>query len=299
MNATNAARTVLLRFSVTSTLFVYCSTGDPYPAHFVVAVNTQPSWSADGDQIAYCHQDNDGKQQQSSEPREIWVYSFSTDSSVYWAQGTEPAWSPNGSKLAYIGADGHLWVASGPPPSRPSSVATLSGASQPRWSPDGRQLLIRRSTGGDTSSFYIVNADGSGVVSTQVEGVSADFLSDASTLVYAEPGGKRFSTVRWKTMPHLPIFLASVAPGSTQFLCRRPVKGDIGYSRLHEQSLRCWMMSSAGREQHAVSDCAGVFCWSPDGEKIVLEREESGAIDLWVLTLGSNHQDKLLPASES
>ena len=220
MNAATAARHVLLRFSVTTTLFVYCSSGDPFPNHLIIAVNTQPSWCADGDQIAYVHQENNEKQHASKSPQ-IWVYSFSTDASVYWAQGTEPAWSPDGLRLAYIGDDGHLWTRSGPPPSASSRIATLSGASSPRWSPDGRQILIRRSTAGDGSSFYIVNADGTGLVSTQVEGISADFLGDSSTLVYAEPDGKRFYTVRWKTQPHLPVLVTSLGTDSTQFLRTR------------------------------------------------------------------------------
>src|SRR5262245_34290877 len=164
-------RSTLLQLAVSSQLFVHCSTGGFGGSHFVIAVNTEPSWSPDEDRIAYVHQMNSSENgQENSGPHEIWVYSFAADASQYWAQGTEPAWSPDGSLLAYIGGDGHLWVASGPGPTH-TLVATVSGASSPCWSPDGGQILFRRESESGPSTFYTVNADGSRLTSTQVEGL--------------------------------------------------------------------------------------------------------------------------------
>jgi len=292
-------RSVLLQLTVSSSLVVHCSSGGPFPSHFAFAVNTQPSWSADGDRIAYCHQVNSSENgQQNTGPREIWVYSFSKDASVFWAIGSEPAWSPDGDRLAYIAPDDRLWITSGPESADAKMVAPMSGACSPRWSPDGRQILFRRELPGRAPMFYVVNATGTGLISTQVEGVAADFLGNSETLVYAQADERTLSTVRWRTSPNLPAFLASVAPDATHFLQTLP-DGDISYCRIQPQGYKCWVMTSSGREPKPIADCAGPFSWSPDGEKIVLEREESGSIDLWVLTVGSNHEEKLLPASES
>jgi Tol biopolymer transport system component len=293
-------RDVLLRFSVTSTLFVYCSSGDPYPPNWAVSFNVQPSWSSDGDRVAYVHQggaqgSSGTRGSESTSSQEIWVYSFSTDASMFWTLGTEPAWSPSGERLAYIGADGHLWTATAPDDPDAKLVATLSGASSPRWSPDGRLILFRRELAGRSPAFYVVKADGSGLISTKVEGVAADFLGDGETLVYAQLDEKTLSTVEWRSAPHLPAFVASIAPGTTHFLQSCPWSGDISYCRVEEKGFACWVMSSLGQQPRSVSDCAGTFSWSPDGTKVVLEREESGSIDLWVLNVSTNRRKKLLP----
>jgi len=101
-------------------------------------------------------------------------------------RGLEPSWSPDGTRIAFRGGDGNSQIyvmnADG------SGVTRLTNNSdndwQPAWSPDGSRIAFTKvvelcdDVDGcwNTTSIYVINADGSGL--TQLNGTNTGLDSD-------------------------------------------------------------------------------------------------------------------------
>ncbi len=102
-------------------------------------LDTTPSFSPDGSQIAYAS-DKSGRLEIYVRPvetagREIQV-------TADGAQNVQPAWSPDGSRIAYFSlTTGSLRVA---PATGGQPRELAASGSEPRWSPDGRWIAYRR-----------------------------------------------------------------------------------------------------------------------------------------------------------
>jgi hypothetical protein len=124
--------------------------------------DSSPSWSPNGNWIAYAGVDEDGSA----------VYAIRADGSqgrLLARHGSGPAWSPDGTKIAYRTKCGvKLITPSGkdvtPPSARKCNAIGVPGLGPPVWSPDGRQIAISgRASAPDEatrSGTYVMNADG-------------------------------------------------------------------------------------------------------------------------------------------
>jgi Tol biopolymer transport system component len=140
--------------------------------------DSSPSWSPNGNWIAYAGVDQAGSA----------IYAIRADGSqarLLAKDGTGPAWSPDGTKIAYSTKCGvKLVTPSGddatPPSARKCNAIGVPGlgggwsrwaGAPPAWSPDGRQIAIsghdKAGAGwidGRKSGTYVMNADGSNLV---------------------------------------------------------------------------------------------------------------------------------------
>jgi Tol biopolymer transport system component len=128
--------------------------------------NTLPSWSPDGQRIAYHSEKRGG----------IWVMSaFGGAPKQLTETGTRPAWSPDGSLIAFqSGGAGEIFASRAMPPSTiwvvPSDGGTPrqitqqanppGGHSFPSWSPDGKRIAFQVSNY-FFSTIWTMSADGS------------------------------------------------------------------------------------------------------------------------------------------
>jgi WD40-like Beta Propeller Repeat len=136
--------------------------------------DSSPSWSPNGNWIAYAGVDEDGSA----------VYAIRADGSqarLLARHGSGPAWSPDGQKIAYQTKCGvKLITPSGsdvtPPSALKCNAMGVPGLGPPVWSPNGRQIAIsgQASTpdGATRSGTYIMNADGSNLVRLTEESLS-------------------------------------------------------------------------------------------------------------------------------
>jgi TolB protein len=110
-----------------------------------------------------------------------------------------PAWSPDGTKLAFhrrkttqYGDFGRIFVVNrdgtglrqlSPDPA-PGDFDQVPFDFSPSWSPDGSRVVFGRS-----GVISIINADGTGLVSTGVSGSTPDWSPDGAHIVYGSNNG--------------------------------------------------------------------------------------------------------------
>jgi TolB protein len=164
------------------------------------ASDVEATWSPDGSKIAFA----------SGTARGLQIYVMNADGSGVVGltsdlqdQGGEPAWSPDGSKIAF--SNGSLWVMN----ADGTGKTALTSGWNPQWSPDGSKIAFHRVNHSNralcsqtpcTLSFYVINADGSGLQQLEHNltygGVSSDvgpsWSADGSRVVFVSaptPGG--------------------------------------------------------------------------------------------------------------
>lgn len=128
--------------------------------------DSSPSWSPNGDWIAYAGVDENGSA----------VYAIRADGTqerLLARDGSGPAWSPDGTKIAYSTKCGvKLITPAGedvtPPSALKCNAIGVPGLGRPVWSPDGRQIAMSGQAsapdGTTKSGTYVMNADGSDLV---------------------------------------------------------------------------------------------------------------------------------------
>jgi Tol biopolymer transport system component len=154
-----------------------------------------PSWSADGDQIAF-RSDRTGTDA---------VFLMNADgSNVHqWKLAGHPeglAWAPNSAKIAYSGGarddentNGDIWVIN-PDGTGHVRVSGPPGYTNefPSWSPNSRRIAYAstRAVVGDDRSLWIVNADGSGRRRLSPAGRHSSWSPTGTRIVFARAGAR-------------------------------------------------------------------------------------------------------------
>lgn len=104
-----------------------------------------PSWSPDGETIAYC------KLSRSSREWEIWLYNLSNGAVTYLVPGLFPSYSPSETLLAFQRADNPsgrygIWTIDEAGTEETQVLSsTEEGYYTPKWSPDGKKLVFASS----------------------------------------------------------------------------------------------------------------------------------------------------------
>jgi hypothetical protein len=194
--------------------------GDPArvtePDPQLVAQDFDPSWSPDGDRLAFTRQVS----RQSTSAYEVWTVGAdgtnlkritSDKLNEYW-----PQWAPDGTRIAVqrsrfvVGSSGGpiaIWSfnSDGSDARQLTHPATFANDLFPRWSPDASRIAFDRE--GTDSGLYVINADGSGPMR----------LGDSGDGPVWSPDGTQIAITRqdWSGYPNVSTSLSVVgADGS-------------------------------------------------------------------------------------
>lgn len=125
------------------------------------AIDSAPSWSPDGTQLAF-HSNRDGRSQ-------IYVTTLAGDArqlTTHPSENTGPIWSPDGRSVAFISnRDGNtnLYVVDLDAPGRERRLTHHPASDRaPAWSPDGRWIVFVSYRDRD-GELYLIRPDGTGL----------------------------------------------------------------------------------------------------------------------------------------
>ena len=218
-----------------------------------------------------------------------------------FAGATDPTFSPGGTQIAYVKATGEftgeIFVVGVGTDGRPSGTPRMvpsgsTDSSSPRWTADGKELLLV--VGSGTSNGGVVRARIDGRVPPQrIAGLSyarALALSPDGTKLAFPRGNTDFDI--WRVDLQHPEQSGSLARSSL-FDASGAYSPDgtrIAFSSNRSGSREIWVADANGENSQSLTHfggpVAGTPRWSPDGKEIVFDGRPDGNADVLVVPAG-------------
>lgn len=232
-----------------------------------------PDWSPDGSQIAFASNRDGGG-----------VFVVRPDGrgirKLTSTRGRTPEWSPDGSEIVFAAPDGLrlLTVASGREQLLVREQARTEHGLWPIWSPDGRRIAFVRDLANGSSVLFVVPRRG-GTPRRLLEPALTPDDPEWSILTASEltpswsPDGKRIAYDSGDGV----LVIATIANGRretipTEGAAYQPAWSPSGRAIAYQCSGELCVVDLATRASRSLLGDSGSPGWSPDGERVVVER---------------------------
>lgn len=256
--------------------------GPPTPLPEYVSIDDAPSWSPQGNLIAYFHFNRDHND--TVYPTGLYIIDTSGENRRLVIAGLayNPDWSPDGQRIAFQSGDIFTITTTGDSLTR---VTYLGQAHLPSWSPDGLRIVFDRSGTADTVGIWTVEIQ-SGIERRISIGGMPDWSSNGEKFLHTRSlvnvfGEKIFVM---DTLGNNPVRLTL-----NQLNDRYPKWSPDG-TKIAWTSGRnidqIWVMNTDGSSQRKITD-GEKPSWSSDGSRPVFSRPQGDKIVLFITDLNS------------
>ncbi len=260
-----------------------------------------PSWSPDGEYIAYTNKDLQGN----------------FDISLIKANGGRPlrltpnptydglpSWSPDGQEIVFESdRDFHadIWAMDRNGNNPRKLTSSREGNFTPTWSPDGRRILYEsvplNSNLSGNRELWVMDRQGQ-----NARKLADGFNPEDRDLFFTL--GHLHTAASAGSIP--PAHALTVSKPYDIFTCGlswNPDGKKIAFESVRGGSVALWVMNSDGTSPTPLTrDLSNNWhpAWSPDGKHIAFASDRSGNFDIWVMDADGNHPVPLTqdPASD-
>jgi Tol biopolymer transport system component len=271
MNKIIIILSILLLFIINS-----CDTTEPPITNEYQSKDEAPSWSHDGNWIAYHHFNY--SPDDASYPTGLYIIDTSGNNRKLILAGPayNPAWSPNDSIIAFdLGNIFTLHIYTG----ELNQLTFGEGQHFPQWSSDGKNITFSDgiNTPPDTAGIWIINTKTFGMKYLW-PGLAPDWSPDNSSLVYESFEGITIGKIEgniFKTI--LP------SKGGVRYPRWSPNGSTIAYT----VNNAIWLMNTNGGNQQELIKNSFFPCWSPDSKKITFQKQnaEKNKLVIWIINV--------------
>ena len=244
--------------------------------------DVSPSWSADGDRIAFGHYFLESPIHILH--GEIRGLHLSDGAHLLFPGQSfginqDPTWSPDG-RVGYHDSSGRLWITD---PSGTTALQLTDGFMdlQPAWSPSGDRIAFKSDRSGN-DDIWIVNAGG-GIPTKVTDDPAADTRPSWS------PDGTRIVFLSERS-ENPDLWIVGANGGEVQQITFGPRREDSPawspdgkwIAFVAEEDL--WVMPAQGGDAIQITTGAGANepAWSPDSSKLAFFSSLSGQLRIWI-----------------
>ncbi len=238
-------------------------------------IDSMPAWSPDGRRIAF-------QRTQRGQAFSLYVANADGDGQRLLPDSVsgQVDWSPDGRRIL-VTDDGAIYVTSRDWSSRSVLLdPTPASARDPRWSPDGKQIVFALGSDESGADVYVMNGDGTGRNRLTRLGPDAGWPSslawspDGRRIAFLLPGSLNVMNADGSGKKVLTRFPNGVFPSS---LAWSPDGSSIAFARLKlgpdRHASGIYVVQSEGGELHRLTrNIDSNPSWSPDGRQIVFQR---------------------------
>lgn len=247
--------------------------GDWQPEVVYPLIDEYPSWSPDGNTIAYRHHGfvevspyKGGGGRVDYDRAGIWLADADgADHRMVVKGGNHPAWSPDGEKLVCT-VDHQIYTVK----TDGTDLRRLTSSGRnlfPSWSPNGRRIAYNSKPEDGWFSIWILEVDGSRKIDTGLGGYDPCWSPDQRYLIYFDDEIWRIEVGAYipEQLTHCDGSFAAYSPDGGTIAFAAPEKNSSEIYRY----LQIFVMNADGTDVKQLTTRGGTQpTWSPDGTRI-------------------------------
>lgn len=268
----------------------------PPPIPDTKVVDREPTWSPDGNCVAFVHTPLDTIDVERG-LNQIWLFSLATGDRHYLTEGRTPDWNPASNEIAYV-LERDVWaydVVS----NVSRQITYLGNVSYPKWSPDGTTLLFRNWTEENLNTLWLCLSDGSNVRDIGIHcGAGADWRPDGRHIVTTTYSFDPLPQLALLDTTELSLEQITDPPLFVQYPSVSPFGEWVAF--LHSKTTSSapasglWVLDFSNSSLLNISDYGDQTSWSPNGSFLAYTNINlEGISEIWIYEISTGMKSRL------